>query len=87
MYEEGMDDKWKNSIDSIGCSSISIPFNDDTTVRILKNDKYVINSIESVEANAYNFTADSVFDKESASGFIGKVSITQHGIEYSSNYS
>lgn len=87
MYEEGIDDEWKKAIDSIGCNSISIPFKD-ATVRILKNDKYVINSIESVEANtSYNFTATTIFDKETATGFVSKVSVTQNGIEYSSNYS
>ena len=87
MYEEGIDTNWKQSIDSIGCGSQSINF-ETAIVRILKNNDYVINNIESVESNTnYIFTAASVFDKDSASGYVSKVSVIQNGVEYSSNYS
>ena len=87
MYEENMNETWKESISSIGCGSQSINF-EKATVRILKNTDYVINDIESIESNTnYIFTASSVFDKDSASGYVSKVSVIQNGIEYTSNYS
>ena len=92
-YEVGMNTKWKEHIQSIGCGSVGITFKNDkgewiASLTILKDDRWVINSTESVASNMnYNFIATSVFDKESLEGSVGTATIVQNGIEYTSQYS